>query len=85
MGITISVTHHPVTKLDLGILSNGRDGHFFIPKEFFVLGSFLKLFDALFDLLPPASEVWRKVIFVHLFFILFKGRGGTRAWNKKLS
>ena len=49
MGITVSVTHHPITKLNLGILSNELDGLFFIPKEFFVLGSFLKLFDALFD------------------------------------
>ena len=38
-----------------------------------MLGSFLKLFDALFDLLPPANEVWGKVIFSHLFFILFTG------------
>ena len=47
MEITISVTHHPITKWR--ILSNELDGLFFIPKEFFVLGSFLRLFDALFD------------------------------------
>ena len=35
--------------------------------------------------LPPANEVWGKVIFLHLFVILFKGgrawlRGGGHAW-----
>ena len=27
--------------------------------------------------LPPANEVWGKVIFLHLFVILFTGRGST--------
>ena len=28
-------------------------------------------------LLPPANEVWGKVIFLHLFVILFRGGGGS--------
>ena len=30
----------------------------------------------LFLFLPPANEVWGKVIFLHLFVILFTGEGG---------
>ena len=30
----------------------------------------------LLSLLPPANEVWGKVIFLHLSVILFTGRGG---------
>ena len=35
MGITISVTHHPITKLDLGILSNELNGQFFLFRKGF--------------------------------------------------
>ena len=33
--------------------------------------------------LPPANEVWGKVIFLHLFVILFMGEGvpGPRGWG----
>ena len=36
----------------------------------------LKGYYALFYLLPPENEVWGKVIFLHLFVILFRGVGG---------
>ena len=34
-------------------------------------------FDQNVFLLPPANEVWGKVIFLHLFVILFTGGGGA--------
>ena len=78
MGITVSATHHPITKLDLGILSNELNGQFFYFERVFVLGSFRKLFDTLFDLLPPANEVWAKVISYTCFSFCSRGGGGVR-------
>ena len=44
-------------------------------KNFFDIRTFCELY----RLLPPANEVWGKVIFLHLFVILFTGGGGIPA------